>query len=70
MYEGYPEEVIDKIKELGLYGNDLREIMIISVNACTEIIKWVGPAPTKLKKDIEQLQKNQINLMDKIHLLK
>lgn len=70
MYEGYPKEVIDKIKELGLYGKSLREIMIISVNACTEIIKGEGVTPTKFKKDIEQLQENQINLMDKMGLLK
>lgn len=70
MYEGYPKEVIDKIKELGLYGKDLREMMIISVNACTRIIEEVGVTPTKLRKDVEQLQKNQINLMDKMNLLK
>lgn len=66
MYEGYPKEVIEKIKELGLYGKDLREMMIISVNACTEMIKDVGVTPTKLKRDIEELQRNQINLMYKL----
>ncbi len=70
MYEGYPKEVIDKIKELGLYGKDLKEIMIISVNACNEMKKDVGAVPTKLKKDIEELQKNQINLLYKIDKLK
>lgn len=70
MYEGYPKEIIDKIKELGLYGKDLREIMIISINACTEMKKDVGVVPTKLKKDIEELQKNQINLLYKIDKLK
>lgn len=44
--------------------------MIISVNACTRIIEEVGVTPTKLRKDVEQLQKNQINLMDKMNLLK
>lgn len=66
MYEGYPKEVIDEIKELGLYGKDLREMMIVSVNACTEMIKDAGVTPTKLKRDIGELQINQINLICKL----
>ena len=74
MYEGYPKEIIDKIKELGLYGKDLREIMIISINACTEMKKDSGVnaynVPDKLRKNIEELQRNQINLLYKIDKLR
>jgi len=70
MYEEYPKEVIDKIKELGLYGKNLREIMLISVNACTEMIRDAGVTPTKFKRDIEALQTNQIHLIYKMDKLK
>lgn len=70
MYEEYPEEVQKQIKELGLYGKSLKEIMIASINACTEIIgdtegKSQG-TPSKFKYDVHKLQANQIKLMYKL----
>ena len=48
--------------------------MIISINACTEMKKDSGVndynVPDKLRKNIEELQRNQINLLYKIDKLR
>lgn len=74
MYEEYPKEIQEKIRELGLYGKTLKEIIIASVNACTEIIgdtegKSQG-TPSRFKKDVQMLQANQIKLMYKLEEIK
>ena len=74
MYIDYPKETIDKIKELGLYGKSLKEIMMISVRACTDMMNNTKTndydTPTQFRKDIQTLQENQIRLMYKYEDLK
>lgn len=70
MYEEYPVEIRKQIKELGLEGKTLREIILISINACTEIISdKEGHSQcrmSKFKKDIQEVQANQIKFMYKL----
>ena len=67
MYEEYPIEVQDQIRELELEGKTLKEIIIASINACTEIIcDPEGNSQcrvSKFKKNVQELQGNQIKWM-------
>jgi hypothetical protein len=67
MYENYPKEMIEKIKELGLYGKTPREIMLVSVDSCNDIIRGLRATDTEYKKKVGEIQDRQIKLMEKLY---
>jgi hypothetical protein len=59
--------MIEKIKELGLYGKTPREMMILSVEACNDILRSSRTTDAEYKKKVGEMQSRQIKLMEKLY---
>ena len=62
---------LDKIKDLGLWGKSLEEIVKISIRSCSDMKFMTRQGKNKISdfefnKKVEQLELNQIKILEKI----